>query len=289
MSNIVVEPQPDKVPTTSTAGEPPVKVEPTAKPVDPLASLTVPSDLDGVDPTYRGKSVRDIIEMHQNASRKIGENANEIGVWRKLVSQLSAAQASSPSAQVPAAKPVEITNEELLGDPTKAISSVVQSAIKAELGPIKEQLGAQAVRTEFAELAREFPNMVEVGNDPKFQEWVSKSRTRSEDAEAVKGGDVRSARRLLESWGELQLARQAAAQTSATVTAPAPQTVSRSTGIEAARKAVTETGGHGAAAAGETLSSADIVNMIINDPEKYRSTAYQEKLKAAAKEGRISF
>jgi len=72
---IVVEPS--KPEDTAQAA---VKDTSAQAPSDPLSALTVPADLESVDAKYRGKSVKDVIEMHQHAERALGDQGREVGI-----------------------------------------------------------------------------------------------------------------------------------------------------------------------------------------------------------------
>ena len=284
--SIVVDPQ-SPSPATSPEAAPQQQA-----PADLLASMIVPKDLEGIDPTYAGKSVRDIIEMQTNATKKIGEQANEIGVWRKLVADLQPTQAQHASAQEPthSSEPVEITNEQLLDNPTEAISKVVKAAISDALAPIEDGLRTQSANTAWSDLQRDFPSFVETGNDPKFQEWVAGASSRQADAAAVQQGDAVAARRLLENFRDYQAVLATAtpaAEGGDTTAAPTGESTPTS-GVAAAQAAVTETGGQGGAPTTPAMKASDIVDMIINDPEKYRSESFQKELQEAAKAGRIA-
>lgn len=273
-ANIVVEPQAQK---PATSAEPAQKQA--QAPADPLGALVVPQDLADIDPTYRGKSVRDIITMHQHSTKKIGELGNEIGVWKNLVSDISSRAPSAPAQGKPA-EPVKITNEELLADPTKAISTVLKDVLTDHLKPLEEKLGAQALQSEFAALRQEYPNMLEVGNDPQFLEWAQGSRSRQADANAAQRGDAGAARRLLENWNDRQ-------QLVASLKDAGAGAGSSKPGVEAARRAVTETGGAGGAAPTKSITAQEVINTIMNEPEKYRSESYQNDLKAAIAAGQL--
>lgn len=269
--SIIVEPE--TVPSTEVAAK--------AAPVK-LTELRLPED-ESVDPTYRGKSAADLIDMHKNAESRLGKQGQELGTWRSLVADLSVAAAKQSAPAVTAQETaLKVTSDELLTDPVSAISRVVDRSLERALKPVRESQDLNARETELRALNADFPQMDAWGNDQAFQQWAMTGKGRSADARAAAKGDTAAARRLLESWAD----RQSFAQGAGTTTRA--NDTGKGQGIEGARAATTEAGGGGAAkATGKIFNKSDIVDMIINKPDHYASDAFQEELKLAAKENRI--
>lgn len=278
---IVVEPS-----KPAAAPETPTQDTSAQAPSDPLAALTVPTDLDSIDAKYRGKSVKDIIDMHVNAEKAIGEHGRELGVWRNLVTELSTAAAARPAtaATTPKEEPLNITSDQLLNDPVSSISKVVERAIAKSVAPIRQNQEMNARELEIAGLQREFPKMSEWGNDPSFQKWATASPARAADAQAAAKGDTAAARRLLENWSDR------ISLTAATATVDTPQThvdTGKPQGVAGARQATTERGGAGGGGVGRKYTQAELVDMINNKPDQWRSESFQAEIKQAMKEGRV--
>lgn len=254
-----------------------VKTEPTAKPA-PLDAIKVPDD-DSIPATYRGKSLKDVIEMHENAASRIGAQGAELGVWRGLVADLS----KTATRQAPNVEPKtapKITSDALLTDPAKAISEVVRHELETALKPIKESRTLDQREAELAALNSDFPGYVQTGNDPDFQKWTTGARGRAADARSAAAGDLSAARRLLEAWEDRK--SLTTTQTTQTVDTGKPQ------GATGARQATTEAGGSGRSqATGKIFNRAEVVQLIIDKPDVYASDAFQAELLQAAKEGRI--
>jgi hypothetical protein len=280
--SIVIDPEQEKAAEQAAADKG------NEAPADPLA-IKLPDDIEGIDPTYRGKSIADIIEMHKNASSKIGEQANEIGIWRNLVSEYAEGNrgaASEPKGTQAAEEPLELTTDQLLDNPADAISSVVERSIAKALEPITSQLNQTRATTEVEQLRRDYPEIEELGQSDDFREWAYASPERAKLADATAQGDTSSARYLLDSWRDRQSILEAVEKQNQERTQN--QTTSeKPTGIEGARQATVEGGGSGAPTA-PRLNAQEIINMINNDPQKYHSAEFQAELKQAAKEGRLS-
>jgi hypothetical protein len=281
--SIVIDPQPE-------GGAPaPVEKPAEAGPTDPLATA-LPADLEGIDPTYRGKTVAEIIEMHKNASSKIGEQANEIGIWRNLVSEYAEgrAPADQQAAQGarPTEEPLEITSDQLLDNPVESIQSVVERSVQAALAPITSRLDQQTALTEADQLRRDYPEVADIAANEEFKEWAYASPERARLADATTKGDVGSARYLLDSWRDRQSVLEAVEKQNQE-RSQEQTTTQVLTGTEGARQATTESGGSGAPTA-PRLNAREIIHMINTNPDKYHSAEFQAELQQAAKEGRLS-
>ena len=296
--SIVVEPLAAPVPGDYTPALPVISPESLSGPGS-LQSLTVPNDAE-VDDRYKGKTAAQLIEMHENATRKIGEQGAEIDTWRRLVSDNTQRQVSAPATTPPETPPapLELSGDDLLTNPVNSISQVVDRSLKDALGPIEEKLALMAQRTEVQQLSQDYPDMASVGNDEGFQTWAVASPGRAADAGLAAQGDLTAARRLMEQWTDRQTlvdalkaqATDAVNDQQQLTTAPlvtAPALPTKPQGIEGARQSTLERGGTGGAPPTEVLTADDIVKMIIENPEGYRSAAYQEKVQQAAKAGQI--
>ncbi len=265
-----------------------------------VQSLTIPNDAN-VDDRYKGKSAAELIEMHENATRKIGEQGAEIDTWRRLVADNTQRQVQSAPAILPPETPpvpLELSGDDLLSSPVASISQVVDRSLKDALGPIEDKLALMAQRTEVQQLSQDYPGMAATGQDEGFQTWAVASPGRAADAALASQGDITAARRLMEQWTDRQTLVDAlkAQSTDAPndqqqlTTAPsalAPALPIKPQGIEGARVSTLEPGGTGGAPPADALTADDIVKMIIENPEGYRSTAYQERVQRAAKAGQI--
>lgn len=280
--SIVVDPQPE-------GGQQAPADKPEEGTADPLAYV-IPQDAEGVDPTYRGKSVADIIEMQTNATRKIGEQANEIGIWRNLVSEYAEGkQGASPVEQgtQPAnEEPLEITSDQLLDHPVESIEKVVARSVEAALAPITQQLTLSKQESERDQFLRDYPEAETIGQDDAFREWATGSPERARLAQATTQGDFGSARYLLDAWRDRQSILEAV-ESQNEERQQQQETQLKPSGTEGARQSIVEAGGAGGAPRGDILNSRDLIHMIQNDPDRYHSEAFQAELQQAAKEGRL--
>jgi hypothetical protein len=224
---------------------------------------------------YAGKTLDQVIEMHMNAEKEIGRQANEVGTYRDLVRTISerpAAQTSQPdTAEV---KPVEVSSDDLWENPTDAIRSVVEDAVKDIIAPVQQTQQEQLQTQQFAALQHAHPDAEEIGADPKFQAFVEKSPYRLQDAQRwIENRDVEAANRLLSDYKELHGDKAVEGDVSA---------------VNKARAVSTETGrGSGGPKGQETLSKREVQKVFINDRDLYDSDAYQRKLIEHARRGTL--
>lgn len=287
--SIVVEPF-----DPSKQAAPVVKTENTVPEQPVWLTTAIPADASDIDARYRGKSVKEIIAMNEHAQSTIGRQSQEVGVWRKLVQDLGQAQVlTSNQVTTEQEEALQLTAEDLLRDPGASIARVVAQAVKKELTPVNQKLEVRAQADSLSSLKSDFPKMGEWGKDQNFLQWTQGTSSRREDANAVATrNDPIAARRLLEAYEErLAFAESLKPVTTGTVetkTQTILEPVGKPQGLAGARVAATESGGGTrAGVSGKVYSTKEITDMIINNPEHYRSDAFQTELKAAAREGRI--
>jgi hypothetical protein len=222
---------------------------------------------------YRGKSAMELIKMHQDAERLIGKQGNEVGELRKIADDLlKATQAAQPSEPAP-----QEPETDFFADPKEATRRTIKSeldndpdfqGIKQELAQARRERSAQAL------LARH-PDAGQISQDPKFGEWVSKSKVRMkmfEDAHV--NFDSELASELFDLWKDR---KEVADKTAESAKAQRQESVTRaSTG---SGKSSSETRGK------PILSRERLIDLRINNPDRYY--AQMEMIKEAYKEGRV--
>jgi hypothetical protein len=268
MSNrIIVEPQP---------------VDPNAEQEAQQAEAAKAAEEQKVLPEkYQGKSLEDVIEMHQNAEKKIGQQANEVGTYRELVASLSDVKRAKDldESSDTTEQPVEISTDDLWDRPTEAISNVVRSVLQQELAPVKQEQVLQSQTNSINQLLSEFPDAEQIGADPKFSEFVSRSPYRLQDAQRwVETQDVEAARRLLTDYKEF----------SGTALTTTEESTKTDGNVDAARQAVTESGrGGGTVSSKNVVRRSEVMKVLATDRQRYNSDSFQNELRTAISEGRF--
>jgi predicted RNA-binding protein YlqC (UPF0109 family) len=241
---------------------------------DSLAEFAVPSEEqpeeDDIPDKYRGKSIKEIAAMHQEAEKLIGKQGSEVGELRKVVDQYITAQLQSNSAQ--AQEPEE--EIDFFEDPDKAVERAI------ERHPSVQQAAQTAKQyqqqTAVAVLSQKHPDMQQVLSDPKFAEWVGGSEVRKAMfVEADQRYNTDLADELISLYKERAGVAQQAAQVEQQSRKQQIKAASTGTGASASQ------GGTGK----RIYRRADIIKLMKNDPERY--DAISGELMEAYREGRV--
>ena len=256
-------------PAADVTPEPGQSVKP-----DPAAPAPVEADV-----KYKDKTTEQVIEMHQNSEKRLGELQNEVGSLRGLVTDLSTVQRTSVAPEPVVDEPVTVSGDEMLADPVSSVLSIVKPQLdKAEADRASDAVANQ-VRTENAALMRDFGDIETIVGSDDFQSFASRTAGRQADfnvAATGKGVDqVRAARRLLEDYNDFKAATNPNPN-------PAP------TPVEQARIVANEGSGTGAPISTKPqVFESDVIALINSDVAKYRSPSFQAELMEAIKEGRF--
>lgn len=221
---------------------------------------------------YKGKSLEDIVKMHQEAEKLIGRQAQEVHEVRSLADQLLKQQLEAKQT-----KPIEQAQEEdFFTDPKQAVAKAVDQhpsvlAAKQAALDLKRMQTAQ-------QLAAKHPDFAQIAQDAGFVEWIKSSPIRIDlytkaDAEY----DFPAADELLSTYKELKQikAAQQKAQIN-TAEAKAQET--------ALKAAAVDVGGSGEVSR-KIYRRADLIKLKMTDPDRYM--ALQDEIMQAYSEGRV--
>lgn len=236
---------------------------------------------------YQGKTVEEVAKMHMNAEQELGRVRNEVGNYRGLVADLTSLHRTAPEPQKVEQEKIDVSGDELLTDPAGAIDRVVNARLNERDKADQITRDEDVLRAEGAALMAAFPNIDEIVASQEFSEFASRTPTRQQDFVTAAQGSgldqVRAARRLLEDFADFKAA-----------TTPANEgTVNKgpegdpNPGVQAAAQVSTEGAGpSGAVSTKPQIFEADVIKMIHNEPDKYRSPSFQAELMEAMREGR---
>lgn len=224
---------------------------------------------DDVPEKYRGKSVKEIAQMHMEAEKLIGRQGSEVGELRRIVDDYIRAQAASK--QQLQAEPVE--EEEFFANPRGAVDKAVESHPAIQQA---KQLNAEMIRNRaLAALQATHPDYQQIVSDPGFQSWVSGSKVRQELlVRADRQFDFDAANELLSLYKER---KGAAVQT------VEAEKQARKQAVRAATTTVSS--GSDEAPSKKMFRRADIIKLMQTDPDKY--DMMQPEIMAAYREGRV--
>ena len=221
---------------------------------------------DGVPEKYQGKSISEIVRMHQEAERLVGRQSSEVGELRKLVDNYVKTNVNNNSPQ---AQPEE--EVDFFDDPNKAVDSAISNNSEIqELKALKQSMLEQDVQNR---VMKAHPDYSEIAADPAFAEWVGGSVVRLELYERANTKfDYDAANELLSTWKERKGAVEKAKEVQ-----------------EADRKQQRKAASTGSAKGSDASPSkkiyrrADILNLMQNNPSRYLelsdeiTLAYAEK------------
>ena len=223
---------------------------------------------------YQGKSVEDLVQMHQELEKFSGKQSTEVGELRKVVDDYIQTQLSEK--QAPQQQQQQDDNDDdvdFFVDPKTAVSRAIDNHPKIkEAQAYTQQYKQQAT---LAQLKSSHPEMEQILQDPKFAEWIKGSKVRTQlFVQADQAYDYDAAHELFSLWKERNQVVQQTAQ--AEKAARKSQVKSANTGnargtAEGSRRKV--------------YRRADIIKLMRTDPERYQSMS--DELLKAYSEGRV--
>jgi len=223
---------------------------------------------------YRGKSVEDLVQMHQELEKFSGKQSTEVGELRKVVDDYIQTQLSTQ--QAPQQQQYQDDNDDdvdFFVDPKTAVSRAIDNHPKIkEAQAYTQQYKQQAT---LAQLKSSHPEMEQILQDPKFAEWIKGSKVRTQlFVQADQQYDYDAANELFSLWKERNQVVQQTAQAEREARKSSVKTASTGNArgtAEGSRRKV--------------YRRADIIKLMRTDPERYQSMS-DELLKAYA-EGRV--
>lgn len=224
---------------------------------------------------YQGKSVEDIVKMHQEAEKLIGKQAQEVGEVRRLADELLKRQLEEKKAvETPQEEDTEV---DYFSDPVSAVNQAVEK--HPAIAEARQQAQSMKQQQVTQRLMEQFPNFNEVTQDPKFFEWIKASPVRTRlFTEAHSQFDYESAVELLSTWNMMNPSQPQ--ETSS------PELVAESKkGTQQSLKTAAVNTGSPAPSSRKTYRRADLINLRLRDPARYE--AMQDEILAAYAEGRV--
>jgi hypothetical protein len=219
---------------------------------------------------YQGKSMEEVVQMHQEAEKLLGRQSGEVGELRKVVDDYI-------STQTIAQAPQQIVEPEddidYFTDPQGAVNRAIENHPKIREA---EQYSSQyKQQTALATLSTKHPDMQAILGDPKFAEWIKASKIRTQlFVAADQQYDADSADELFTLWKE----RKVVTQQTANVEKQARKQTLKAASTGNAR-------GSSQGTRKKIYRRADIIKLMRTDPDRY--TALADEIMAAYAEGRV--
>lgn len=227
---------------------------------------------------YKGKSLDEIVRMHQEAEKLIGRQAQEVGESRKLLDQFIKQQLEQKHDTQQPSKAQEI---DWFEDPARAVNQAVEN--NPVLKQLQEQQAQQAQLVALQTIEKAHPDFMEVAQSEDFAQWVQGSKVRMGIFAKANNYDVDSALELLETYKSL---RNVKAQKAEQVKAAdeSLKKVEEETRSKALKTAAVQEGGTGESSK-PVYRRADLIRLRMQDPARYESMA--DDILNAYAEGRV--
>ena len=234
------------------------------------AEVEQPQEETSLPDKYQGKSLEDIVKMHQEAEKLLGRQSSEVGELRKVVDDYISSQTQS----APQPQHVEPEDDiDYFTDPQAAVNRAIENHPK--IREAEEYSSNYKKQSALAELNNKHPDMQDILGDPKFADWIKASKIRTQlFVAADQEYDADSADELFSLWKE----RKQVVQQTANV-----EKQERKQQLKAAN-----TGNARGSAEGtrkKVYRRADIIKLMRTDPERYQSLS--EEILTAYAEGRV--
>lgn len=218
---------------------------------------------------FQGKSLDDIVKSYTELEKLHGRQSREMGELRKLADDL-VMRSLQPATQEVKDDPVDIYS-----DPDRYIAKMVDNNPK-----LKElEVAAKSVQRQelLGELKSRYGDVEQIVADPEFQDWVTKSKVRTElFVRADKAFDKDAALELLETWNERKMI-------TTTKKAKEDQEERLNNDLGAASSVKGNSGV--SEGGGKIYRRADIIRLQITDPKRYEKLA--PEIRKAYAEGRV--
>ena len=221
---------------------------------------------------YQGKSVEDLVQIHQELEKFSGKQSTEVGELRKVVDDYIQTQ-TQLSEQAPQQQQEQDEEVDFFVDPASAVNRAIDNHPKIkEAQAYTEQYKKQAT---MAQLQQQHPDMEAILQDAKFAEWIKGSKVRTQlFVQADQMYDYDAANELFSLWKERSQAVQQTAQAEKQARKSAVKTANTGNArgaVEGSRK--------------KTYRRADLINLMKTDPDRYM--ALQPEIMAAYAEKRV--
>lgn len=217
---------------------------------------------------YQGKSIAEIVQMHQEAEKLLGRHSSEVGELRSVVDDFIKANLDKESPE----KNVE-EDVDFWSDPDAAFDKKLKNhpAIKKA-----EEAATSFTRQEvMTRLNTQYPEWESTIQDEGFAEWVKGSKVRMQlYTDASNNFDWDAANELLGTWDTINKAKQAA-------------NVTAKDDMKQQRKAASTGSSKGADTqpSKKIYRRSDIINLMRNDPKRYAQLG--DEITRAYQEGRV--
>ena len=244
----------------------------------PAQADTAPAPVkEDIPEKYRGKSLEEIVKMHQESEKLIGRQAQEVGEVRKLADSLLKQQLETKHDT----QPSQAQEIDWYEDPQKAVNQAVEN------NPLLKQLAQQqqinAQQATLQQIEKAHPDYLSVAQSEDFINWVKESKIRIGMLAQAENYDADAALELLGTYKSIKgvKAQQQQVTQAADESLKKADSESRS---KALKTAAVQQGGTGESSK-PVYRRADLIRLRMQDPRRYEGMA--EEILNAYAEGRV--
>lgn len=238
-----------------------------------------PDDLDNLDDVsgspetleenvpekYQGKSLDDVIRMHQEAEKLASRTGQELGELRKHADAFITRQLSEPTST---SVETSSTNfDDIVKDPESAVRNIVEK----DLGEIKEQLATREREESAMRFYAKYPEAQGILENTQFRGWVEGSPLRMRLLEQGNNFDFDAAGELMELYS---MSHPDTSEEDA-----------KALESKAKAHATSKAKGGAGSATRKVYRRSDIVSLMMDDPARYQ--AMLPEIKKAYAENRV--
>lgn len=223
---------------------------------------------------YAGKSLEQVVQMHQEAEKLLGRQSTEVGDLRKVVDDYITNQTQQSAPQ----QHVEAEDElDYFTDPQAAVNRAIDNHPK--IREAEEYTARFKKQTSLAELQSKHPDMNDILRDENFKAWIDGSNIRQQlFADANANYNAEAANELFTTWKGLTNAGKENAQQAANL-----EIQNRKQQIKSANTGSAQGSAEGSRK--KIYRRPDIIKLMRTDPDRYQ--ALQPEIYRAYQEGRV--
>ena len=163
-----------------------------------------PQEEQSLPEKYQGKSLEDVVQMHQEAEKLLGRQSSEVGELRKVVDDYISQSITTTAPQ----QYVEPEDDiDYFTDPQAAVNRAIENHPK--IREAEQYTAEYKKQSSLATLQSKHPDMQNILSDNSFAEWIKASKIRTQlFVQADQGYDADSADELFSLWKERKTVAQ---------------------------------------------------------------------------------
>ena len=229
---------------------------------------------------FKGKEMKDVVEMYTNLEKELGRKGQEVGELRKLTDQIL--QSQFANKQDTPTEPEE--KPDFFDDPERAVKNLVQK----EIAPLREEK-EKSSQMEFQDnLQNNFPDYEQILSSAEFADWVQSSPYRLKMYQDADNWNWDAANELLSNY---KMSHKPAEPQSPELDLPdiSEKKVELTPEQKAKRNADLKAASVEKGSTGETTRKvfrrSDLVRLLATDPDRYYDL--EPEIRKAYREGRV--